>query len=124
VLDFYVCERCQRQGVGKDLFTFLLNHLSAVPEFLAYDRPSPKLVAFLAKHHGLVHGITQPNNFMIFRGFFQGNFFIMLACLFLYNATSVMLQAVTDQCRQQTFQSQAAQANTSSRASEHGCTST
>lgn len=73
VLDFYVCETCQRQGVGKALFAYALHQLSTPPEFLAYDRPSSKLTAFLAKHHGLVHGITQPNNFVIFRGFFQGS---------------------------------------------------
>jgi GNAT superfamily N-acetyltransferase len=72
VLDFYVCESCQRQGVGKALFDFVLTYLSTRPNLLAYDRPSPKLVAFLAKNYGLLHGIMQPNNFMIFREFFQG----------------------------------------------------
>lgn len=81
VLDFYVLEVCQRQGVGKALFDFALNLLSTVPQFLAYDRPSSKLVAFLAKHYGLIQGITQPNNFVIFRGFFQGTRFLHCSLL-------------------------------------------
>lgn len=36
---------------------------------VAYDRPSPKLLAFLSKHYDLRHGDLQPNRFMIFEGF-------------------------------------------------------
>jgi hypothetical protein len=36
---------------------------------IAYDRPSPKLVAFLARHFDLHGGDLQPNRFMIFEGF-------------------------------------------------------
>eukprot|EP00499_Haloplacidia_sp_CaronLabIsolate_P002742 CAMPEP_0196784530 /NCGR_PEP_ID=MMETSP1104-20130614/17185_1 /TAXON_ID=33652 /ORGANISM="Cafeteria sp., Strain Caron Lab Isolate" /LENGTH=71 /DNA_ID=CAMNT_0042154815 /DNA_START=41 /DNA_END=253 /DNA_ORIENTATION=- len=53
VLDFYVHESCQRQGVGKQLFDVMLEHSGSTPARLAYDRPSPKLLAFLDKHFGL-----------------------------------------------------------------------
>jgi hypothetical protein len=39
------------------------------PRLLAYDRPSPLLVAFLAKHFQMTAGDLQPNRFMIFGGF-------------------------------------------------------
>ena len=39
------------------------------PGTLAYDRPSPKLLSFLAKHYGLTHPDLQPNRFTIFEGF-------------------------------------------------------
>lgn len=40
------------------------------PRQLAYDRPSPKLVAFLRKHCGLIEFFPQPNNFVIFDDYF------------------------------------------------------
>lgn len=43
--------------------------LKTQPIRLAYDRPSPKLVSFLARHFQLVNGDLQPNRFMIFEGF-------------------------------------------------------
>lgn len=39
------------------------------PRKVAYDRPSPKLVAFLARHFDLHNGDLQPNRFMIFESF-------------------------------------------------------
>lgn len=41
------------------------------PDQLAYDRPSPKLIAFLKKHYNLVNYIPQNNNFVIFNQFFE-----------------------------------------------------
>lgn len=41
------------------------------PEQLAYDRPSPKLFAFLKKRCGLSEFFPQPNNFVIFDAFFD-----------------------------------------------------
>lgn len=76
VLDFYVHETYQRSGRGKILFEFMLavsifSHSfcqsclcipaqtsrqaeGVTPSNLAYDRPSPKLIGFLAKHYRLV----------------------------------------------------------------------
>lgn len=53
VLDFYVHESVQRQGVGRKLFDYMLSVERKSPARLAYDRPSPKLISFLGKHFGL-----------------------------------------------------------------------
>ncbi|GAQ79718.1 alpha-tubulin N-acetyltransferase [Klebsormidium nitens] len=71
VLDFYVHETCQRTGVGRLLFDRMLLEESAHPAKLAYDRPSPKLLAFLRKHFGLSKYIPQTNNFVVFNQYFE-----------------------------------------------------
>eukprot|EP00762_Andalucia_godoyi_P002545 ANDGO_02706.mRNA.1 Alpha-tubulin N-acetyltransferase len=38
---------------------------------LAYDRPSPKLISFLARHFGLVSYVPQTNNFVVFKAYFD-----------------------------------------------------
>jgi hypothetical protein len=43
------------------------------PSRLAYDRPSPKLLAFLAKHFGLKDFVPQSNNFVVYKVYFTGN---------------------------------------------------
>ena len=53
VLDFYVHESVQRNGLGKALFEKMIEYESVKPEKLGYDRPSEKLLGFLAKHYGL-----------------------------------------------------------------------
>ncbi|KAJ3022222.1 Alpha-tubulin N-acetyltransferase 1 [Thoreauomyces humboldtii] len=53
VLDFYVHEGAQRQGHGKTLFDYMLEIEMQRPGHLAYDRPSPKFIAFLKKHYSL-----------------------------------------------------------------------
>ena len=53
VLDFYVHESVQRGGHGKELFEKMLKTENVQPRKLAYDRPSPKLKGFLAKHYNL-----------------------------------------------------------------------
>ena len=53
VLDFYVHESMQRGGHGKALFELMLEVEKVTPDKLAYDRPSPKLIGFCAKHYGL-----------------------------------------------------------------------
>ena len=70
VLDFYVHETAQRRGIGALLFAFFLNDENKYPARLAYDRPSAKFLAFLAKHHGLVKYQTQTNNFVVFDAYF------------------------------------------------------
>lgn len=50
VLDFFVDASVQRGGHGKILFDAMLQHQAVSPHKLAYDRPSPKLMGFLAKY--------------------------------------------------------------------------
>jgi alpha-tubulin N-acetyltransferase 1 len=53
VLDFYVHESIQRNGIGKSLFEKMLASENIQPEKLAYDKSSDKLLKFLSKHYGL-----------------------------------------------------------------------
>jgi len=76
LLDFYVDECVQRQGVGKSLFEHFLSIVSTrhhdhvpSPQHIAYDRPSPKLYPFLKKHYGLVNHDLSPYGFAVFPGF-------------------------------------------------------
>lgn len=70
VLDFYVHESMQRAGCGKKLFEAMLEEEGILPDRLAYDRPSPKLLGFLKKHYSLNLPIKQNNNFVVFPSFF------------------------------------------------------
>lgn len=71
VLDFYVSEEVQRQGVGKRLFDLMLEDAKTQPERIAYDRPSDKLLKFLSKHFGLKRYLPQNNNFVVFSQYFN-----------------------------------------------------
>ena len=66
VLDFYVHESHQRHGVGRALFDAMLEREGVDPAAFGYDRPSPKLLAFLRKHFGLADFVPQSNNFVVF----------------------------------------------------------
>eukprot|EP00048_Salpingoeca_helianthica_P020602 m.7403 g.7403 ORF g.7403 m.7403 type:complete len:366 (+) comp5018_c1_seq1:94-1191(+) len=70
VLDFYVHETCQRSGHGRMLFDHMIAAEGKHPSQLGYDRPSPKFVAFLAKHFGLRDFRPQINNFVVFNDYF------------------------------------------------------
>ncbi|KAM9838988.1 alpha-tubulin N-acetyltransferase 1 [Aulostomus maculatus] len=70
VLDFYISENVQRHGYGLELFDFMLQHKNLEPVLMAYDRPSPKFLSFLAKHYCLTQNVPQVNNFVVFEGFF------------------------------------------------------
>lgn len=70
LLDFYVSEEVQRQGVGKRLFDLMLQDSGAKPEKIAYDRPSEKLLKFLSKHFSLKRYLPQNNNFVVFSKYF------------------------------------------------------
>eukprot|EP00741_Cyanophora_paradoxa_P023826 tig00021623_g23014.t1 len=72
VLDFYVHESCQRTGHGRALFDYMLVKENVHPARLGYDRPSPKLLGFLAKHFGLRAFHPQENNFVVFHKFWRG----------------------------------------------------
>jgi alpha-tubulin N-acetyltransferase 1 len=53
VLDFYIHESRQRAGLGKILFEYMLEYENLLPEQMAIDRPSEKLLGFLRKHYGM-----------------------------------------------------------------------
>ena len=80
LLDFYVDDSMQRNGLGIALFRQMLNTLSTdsslssmsspiTPKDIAYDRPSPKLIAFMRKHYDMINPDLQPNRFAIYDGF-------------------------------------------------------
>uniref|UniRef100_A0A0G4I1G4 Alpha-tubulin N-acetyltransferase n=1 Tax=Chromera velia CCMP2878 TaxID=1169474 RepID=A0A0G4I1G4_9ALVE len=71
VLDFYVSERFQRSGHGWSLFKAMLRYEGSLPELIAYDRPSPKLLGFLRKHCVLSSFVPQSNNFVLFDKYFS-----------------------------------------------------
>lgn len=92
VLDFYVDDRFQRSGRGGKLFDAMLcdrrfpnrknndERIVAVrrPDSLAYDRPSPRMIAFLHRRYGGPGGpleqqrfTVHSNNFAVFDGFWQ-----------------------------------------------------
>jgi GNAT superfamily N-acetyltransferase len=71
VLDFYVHESRQRTGIGKQVFEFMLQTEKSLPSQYGYDRPSTKLLAFLAKHYDLKNYIPQNNNYVVFRKYFS-----------------------------------------------------
>ena len=73
MLDFYVSEEWQRRGIGRRLFDHMIACEQTTPELVAYDRPSPKLLAFLRKHFGLQQFAPQRNNFVIFDAFFKAD---------------------------------------------------
>jgi len=83
LLDFYVHETQQRKGFGLELINFMLKELPGhanlnvkpplLASYLAFDRPSPKLIGFLKKHFRLDPPIEQNNNFVVYADFFKSN---------------------------------------------------
>ncbi|EDX18429.1 alpha-tubulin N-acetyltransferase 2 [Drosophila simulans] len=71
ILDFYVHESRQRCGQGKLLFEWMLEKQGWSPQKCSVDRPSNKMLAFMAKHYDLVRTIPQGNNFVLYEGFFD-----------------------------------------------------
>lgn len=71
VLDFYVHESLQRQGIGLKLMHTFFNDEKLTAEAVAYDRPSTKLICFLRKHFGLQDYTNQSNNYVVFRKFWD-----------------------------------------------------
>ncbi|TNM93163.1 alpha-tubulin N-acetyltransferase 1 isoform X3 [Takifugu flavidus] len=86
VLDFYIVESLQRHGYGLELFDFMLQDKNLDPVLMAYDRPSPKLLSFLANHYHLTENVPQVNNFVVFKSFFlnrSGNIFALFSWVLL-----------------------------------------
>jgi len=73
VLDFYVVEGHQRSGLGMKLFDTMLKQEAIMPERLAYDKPSPKMLAFLQKHFKLARFHPQNNNFVVFDAYWASS---------------------------------------------------
>ena len=101
VLDIYVLESKQRNGIGKLLLEHVLRNehpvnksiivqyynkyntfppleclqlqYQLIPCQLAYDRPSPKLISFMRKNYNYVHNDLQPNKYMLFEDFWKYN---------------------------------------------------
>jgi alpha-tubulin N-acetyltransferase 1 len=72
ILDFYILETMQRQGIGFKLLEQVLQvegERAATFDRCCYDRPSPKLIAFIKKNYRNTKENLQPNKFMIFDGF-------------------------------------------------------
>lgn len=53
------------------LLLFALQNENVLPQHLAIDRPSPKMLGFLSKHYRLKHSFLQPNSYAVFEGFFS-----------------------------------------------------
>ena len=49
----------------------MLEHERTVPSKLAYDRPSAKLIGFMAKHYGLKSYVPQNNNYVVFDEYYR-----------------------------------------------------
>lgn len=69
-LDFYVDDGRQRCGYGRQIFEAMLQTERTLPARMGYDRPSPKLMAFLKRHYGLWNFRPQSNNFVVFQDYF------------------------------------------------------
>eukprot|EP00796_Vickermania_ingenoplastis_P013415 gene13415-9230_t len=72
VLDFYVSDDKQRQGLGQRLYAHMLQQEGTQPELLAIDRPSPKFLGFMSKYYRLEAFTPEVNNFVVFHRFFDG----------------------------------------------------
>ncbi|GMH40365.1 hypothetical protein BSKO_08269 [Bryopsis sp. KO-2023] len=71
ILDFYVHERCQRQGLGLHIFKEFLIHERETASTVGYDRPSGSFLKFLDRHFGLSDYVPQANNFVVFNDYFR-----------------------------------------------------
>lgn len=49
----------------------MLAYMDSKPALIAYDRPSHKLMGFLAKHFGLSNYVQQNNNYVVFDDYYN-----------------------------------------------------
>ena len=74
LLDFYISTPYQRHGLGAFFLRAVLRHEGLEgAHLLAYDRPSPRLLPFLAKHFGLKNYERQHNHFVLFDEYFSSS---------------------------------------------------
>jgi len=72
LLDFFIASPWQRKGLGASLLRLALSHEGiSGPHCLAFDRPSPRLLPFLAKHFALKKHRAQHNHFLVYDDFFS-----------------------------------------------------
>lgn len=64
-LDFYTHESARRRGIGTRLFRAMEHHTRIAAPGWAFDRPSPRLLAFLAGVYGMQGFRAQSNNFLM-----------------------------------------------------------
>ena len=57
--------------LGRTLFDAVVEREGVDAAHLAYDRPSAKMMPFLAKNFGLREHVQQPNNFVVFKAYFE-----------------------------------------------------
>lgn len=74
VLDFYVHESCQRLGIGKILYEYMLEHQKVPPNKIGIDKPSEKLINFMRRHYNLARYQPQNNNFVIYDAYFDNSY--------------------------------------------------
>lgn len=55
------------------LFEKMIESERVRSEKLGYDRPSEKLIGFLAKHYGLKRYVPQNNNYVVFNQYFESS---------------------------------------------------
>lgn len=70
-LDFFVCEGCQRKGIGRALIAFFLEAEGVEAREVAWDKPTSKSLALLEKWYSLSSFNPQSNKFVVFDQFFE-----------------------------------------------------
>jgi len=66
VLDFVISSQWRRAGCGKILFDKMLKYENTNAYELAYDRPSKRMIHFMAKQYMLTNAYVQPNRYVFF----------------------------------------------------------
>lgn len=71
ILDAYVHQAHQRQGIGRRLFDFALQMENTRPGSVALDNPSVGLLGFMTKVYGVESPVWQNTNFVVFQQLFD-----------------------------------------------------
>ena len=71
LLDFFICNGCQRHGYGKIMYDSMLRNENVEPRMIAIDRPSTLCLGFMKKHFGLENFVPQTNNYVVFDDYFM-----------------------------------------------------
>lgn len=72
LLDFFVCNECQRSGYGKKIYDAMLKNEQIEPRMVAIDRPSRLCLSFMKKHFNLTNYVPQSNNYVVFDDYWDG----------------------------------------------------
>lgn len=71
LLDFFICNVCQRHGYGRIMYDSMLRSENVEPRMIAIDRPSKLCLSFMKKHFGLENFVPQTNNYVVFDDYFM-----------------------------------------------------